>query len=198
MQKSIKKSKKKTQKQTKKTTLKIIAKVNKKTEKQINKKINKEIKIQHLKSFMFQINDVFYSFEFIFVFSLTKVLIQKDNDTKNTIIMIMKIVLKIENLKFVEEILIFAFVASIVEMFFTFVVEKIFYERKQILLFCFMIYVFFSLFFMNTSFDLNFNIFDIESINFNVKIKSSAISMFKKKMFLSSFKNLTLRQNSNN
>ena len=37
---------------------------------------------------------------------------------------------------------------------------SIFYEKKQILLFYFMIYVFFSLFDLNTSFDIDFNVFE--------------------------------------
>ena len=81
--------------------MKIIAKV--------NKKIAKKIEIQQLKIFMFQINDVFYFFDFIFVFAFIEISIQKVDDKKHVIVMIMKIVLKIENLKFVEKILIFAF-----------------------------------------------------------------------------------------
>ena len=88
--------------------MKIITKINKK----IKKKIENEIEIQRLKIFIFQINEMFYFFDFIFVFAFIEISIQKVNDKKQMIVMIMKIVLKtamkIENLKFIEEILIFA------------------------------------------------------------------------------------------
>ena len=107
---------------------------------------------------MFQINEMFYVFDIIFVFAFTKVSIQKNNDTKNTIVMIMKTVLKIENSKSIEKIIASKFNTWIFVENVTSTIEKTFYEKKQ--MFYFMIYIFFSLFFMNTSFDVNFNNFE--------------------------------------
>ena len=96
---------KKTQRQTEKTALKIIARVNRKTERQTNKKIKKEIEIQQLKIFILQINEMFYSSDFISVLAFMKISIQEVSDKKHVIVMTMKI----ENLKLVEEILISEF-----------------------------------------------------------------------------------------
>ena len=75
-----------------------------------------------------------------------------------------------------------------------------FYERKKILLPCFITYIFFLLFIMDTRLNVDFIIFDIESVISvlkNVNIKSHVIS-FKKKMNFSLFKWLIICQNFSN
>ena len=184
------KAERKAQRQAEKAERKAIAKA----ERRANREAEKEAEIQQLETPMLQVNDVSYAPDPTPVLAPTEGLFQEAGDTEGTVDMAVGIH---EDLEPVEEIL-----ASGPSMWITATpiaevaaatpaAEEDFYEREQVP--CSMAYILPSLPILDTSLDVDFSTFEPQ-----LPIESPAIPMPRKRMFLSPFKGLALRQNLGN